>query len=339
MWLHRFAVLTAISTFILIFVGGLVTSTGSGLSVPDWPLSFGQVFPPMKGGVAYEHGHRMVATFVGALTTVLAIWIYRSDRRTWMKWLGFMALIAVILQGIVGGITVLLKLPLAVSVVHASIAQVFFCLTVSLAVFTGPGWKNGSGRMGEWENGRKRFSSSTPPLSHSPILSFSLPRLCAITTVVIYIQIILGAVMRHMGAGLAIGDFPLAFGRIIPPIYHLDSAYVLVHFLHRMGAMVVTVCIVWTLWRIVNWHYKLKLGKIDMGNFGDSYEGLRLVRLALLLPVLLVVQIFLGAFIVWTQLSLFPTTAHVAVGASILATSLVLTLRSYQLIKLLAISF
>ena len=174
-WLHRFAVLTALSTFILIFVGGLVTSTASGLSVPDWPLSFGQVFPPMKGGVVYEHSHRMVAAFVGVLTTVLAIWIYRCDKRIWLRWLGFIALIAIILQGVLGGATVLLSLPTEVSVAHACIAQAFFCLTVSLAVFTNPRWKNKNGRVGEWVNGREKSFSPTLPFTHSPTQSFIYP--------------------------------------------------------------------------------------------------------------------------------------------------------------------
>jgi cytochrome c oxidase assembly protein subunit 15 len=134
--LHRFAVATAGATLVLLFLGGLVTSTGSGLAVPDWPLSFGQVFPPMVGGVLFEHGHRLAATAVGCLTVVLALWTVVGDARASVRALGFLALLAVVLQGILGGITVLYKLPLAVSVTHACLARTFFCLTVTLALVT-----------------------------------------------------------------------------------------------------------------------------------------------------------------------------------------------------------
>src|SRR3982750_2914110 len=95
-WLHRFAVILAVSTFFLVIAGASVTSNQAGLSVPDWPLSYGQVMPEMKGGVFFEHGHRMVASFVGFLTVIMAIWLWRSDDRKWMKGLGFAALGAVI---------------------------------------------------------------------------------------------------------------------------------------------------------------------------------------------------------------------------------------------------
>src|SRR5207253_8752259 len=137
--LHRFAVLTAGATLVLLFLGGLVTSTGSGLAVPDWPLSFGQVFPPMVGGVLFEHGHRLAATAVGCLTVVLALWTVVGDARASVRALGLLALLAVVLQGLLGGITVLYKLPLAVSVTqdrkstrlnssHVAISYAVFCL-------------------------------------------------------------------------------------------------------------------------------------------------------------------------------------------------------------------
>src|SRR5947199_411468 len=114
--IHRLAAATAAATFVLLFVGGLVTSTGSGLAVPDWPLSFGQVFPPMVGGVLFEHGHRLVAALVGCLTLVLALWIAIGEPRPMVRAAGLLALFAVVLQGVLGGVTVLYKLPLAVSV-------------------------------------------------------------------------------------------------------------------------------------------------------------------------------------------------------------------------------
>src|SRR6266704_6334687 len=137
---HRYAVVCACATAVLLVAGGLVTSTGSGLAVPDWPLSFGQVFPPMAGGVLFEHGHRLAATAVGCLTVVLALWTVVGDARPSVRALGLLALLAVVLQGLLGGITVLYKLPLAVSVTHACLAQTFFCLTVTLALVTSPAW-------------------------------------------------------------------------------------------------------------------------------------------------------------------------------------------------------
>jgi heme A synthase len=125
-WLHRFAVLTAGSTFLLIVAGGLVTSTGSGLAVPDWPLSYGTLFPPMVGGILYEHTHRVVAAFVGLLTAVLAAWLWKCEPRRWVRNLGFVSLAAVVLQGILGGLTVLYRLPTPISVIHACLAQTFF---------------------------------------------------------------------------------------------------------------------------------------------------------------------------------------------------------------------
>src|SRR5438046_10362868 len=138
--IHRLAAATAAATFVLLFVGGLVTSTGSGLAVPDWPLSFGQVFPPMVGGVLFEHGHRLVAAMVGCLTIALALWTVLREPRPAVRALGLLMLVAVVLQGVLGRATVLYRLPLAVSVAHACLAPIFFCLPVSLAVVTGEGW-------------------------------------------------------------------------------------------------------------------------------------------------------------------------------------------------------
>jgi cytochrome c oxidase assembly protein subunit 15 len=293
LWLHRFAVLTAFATFLLIFIGGLVTSTGSGLAVPDWPLSYGQVFPPMEGGVLYEHGHRLVATLVGLLMVILTVWMWRSEPRRWVRRLALAGLATVILQGLLGGLTVLMGLPLAVSVLHACLAQAFFMITVLLAVFTSP----------YWMSLREKVERD---------VSRSLQWLAGLTTLAVYVQLILGAVMRHMGAGMAIPDFPLAYGRLIPPIL---SAGVVVHFFHRLGALTVATLVIWTVARV----------------FRENRNQPSLVRPAALLLALLVVQITLGAFTVWTRLSVLPTTAHVAGGAAVLVTSLILTLRANRL--------
>ena len=143
--LHRFAKFVAGCTVLLLLAGSLVTSTDSGLSVPDWPTTYGWnmfTFPPSKwvGGILYEHGHRLIASTVGFLTIVLAAWLWLAEPRRWMKWLGVAALGAVIAQGVLGGLTVLFFLPAAISTAHAGLAEIFFCMTVAIALFTSPGW-------------------------------------------------------------------------------------------------------------------------------------------------------------------------------------------------------
>ena len=294
-WLHRYTVLTATMTLCLIFVGGLVTSTESGMAVPDWPLSFGQVFPPMVGGVLFEHGHRMVAAFVGMLTVALVVFYGRWEPRTWVRWLARGALGVVILQGLLGGLTVLLRLPTAVSVTHACLAQTFLCLMVTLAVCTAPGWQTHEASL---------VTSALP----------SLHTLTRLSTSIIFIQLLLGALMRHTGAGLAIPDFPLSFGRVIPPFTSQD---VVIHFLHRIGAVAVTIVIAWSVMRVLT-----------------AYRAESLLRRpAILLAELLLVQLTLGALTIWTQRAVIPMTAHVAVGAAVLSTSLILALRTSHLVR------
>jgi len=287
-WRHRFALLTAGSTLVLIFVGGLVTSTGSSLSVPDWPLSYGQFFPPMVGGVIYEHGHRMVGGAVALATAALAIWTWREEPRAWVRRLAVAALAAVLLQALLGGVTVLLRLPTAVSVSHAALAQAFFCLVSALALVTGPDWLS----RPPPEDGDRELSS-----------------LAAITTAAIYLQLLLGAVMRHTGSGLAIPDFPLAFGALVPPI---TSFGIGIHFAHRVGALIVGGLVLATAARV----------------FVAHRDDRRRLRGAALMIALLALQIALGAAIIWTRKAVTPTTAHVAIGAALLVTSLVLALRS-----------
>jgi cytochrome c oxidase assembly protein subunit 15 len=143
-WLHRYTIFLAFCTLFLVVAGASVTSTESGLSVPDWPLSYGQVMPEMKGGIFYEHGHRMVATTVGFLTIILAIWLWKSDPRPWMKRLGLAALGGVIFQGILGGLTVIFLLPKLVSISHACLAELFFSTVCAIALFTSRPWNRGA---------------------------------------------------------------------------------------------------------------------------------------------------------------------------------------------------
>ena len=288
--LHAYAVIVAAATGCLLFVGGLVTSTGSGLAVPDWPLSFGQVFPQMTGGVLFEHGHRLAASSVGVLTVILAVWLARAEPRRWVRRLGIWAAVAVVAQGALGGLTVLLKLPVAVSVAHAGVAEVFFCLTVTIALVTSRGWLEAADPL---------------PDGAAP----SLATLSAFTVGLTYVQVLIGALVRHSGAGLAIPDFPLSFGRLVPP---LDSPLVLYAYAHRVGALAVTAGALWTAARILRRH--------------AGVPGLR--RPALILVVLVGWQIFLGATIIWTRKAVVPTTTHVVSGASVLATSLIIALRA-----------
>jgi len=283
--LHRFAILNAGATFCLIFVGGLVTSTGSALAVPDWPLSFGKFFPKLEGGVLYEHGHRMFAGAVTILTLTLMVGMVRN--------LAIAAFGLILLQAVLGGLTVLLRLPLAIAVAHAATAQAFFCVTVALALFSNPTW---DGLAPPWG------AHPRPPIA---------PLACA-TTAAIYAQILVGAVMRHMGAGLAIPDFPLAFGQIFP---RLEYAPQIINFAHRVGALVVLALIVPTAARV------LRL-------YGDQPL---LRRPALMLVLLFAAQVCLGALTILSGRAVLPTTAHVAVGAAVLACSLVLALRSIKL--------
>jgi cytochrome c oxidase assembly protein subunit 15 len=285
--LHALAVLLALATLTLIFIGGLVTSTGSGLAVPDWPLSFGQFFPRMVGGVFYEHGHRMVAATVGVLTVVLAIWTWLVDTHAIVRRLALAAVGTVIAQGLLGGLTVIFLLPPAISVAHACLAQAFLCVTVALAVLTRPDW-----------------APATVPATDP-----ALARLTIATAATVYGQLILGAVMRHTGAGLAIPDFPLAFGRVIPPF---ESRAIVIHFLHRLGALAVATMIAWSAVRTLRTH-----------------AGERaLVRPALTATVLVAMQITLGALTIWSQKAVLPTTAHVATGAAVLGTTVVWALRA-----------
>ena len=309
-WLHRFSVFTAGATLFLIFAGAMVSSTGSGLAVPDWPLSYGMVFPPMIGGIFYEHGHRMVATFVGILTTALAIWLWRREERRWLRNLGMAALAAVVLQGLLGGLTVLYLLPTWISVSHACLAQVFFCVTVGIALFTSAGWQ-----------------AAVEPISETG--GAPLKWLVAAGTVVVFIQLVLGALMRHTESGLAIPDFPLSFGRLIPPFSELTvdatdpfpisietfRTRVAIHFAHRAWAVVVSGVLVWTACRVLRAH-------------GSRPE---LTRPSVALLAQLVVQLALGALVIWTGKAVAITTLHVVVGATVLATSLVLTLRVWRI--------
>ena len=205
--LHRFSILLAIATLFLIIAGAAVTSNEAGLSVPDWPLSYGKVMPEMKGGVFYEHGHRMVASTVGFLTVIMAGLLLWKEPRKWMKRMGLVALGLVILQGLLGGLTVLLLLPKSVSIAHACLAQLFFSTTAAMTFFLSKEW------------------TEQPP---QVVLDHGWPSLRSVAVavpVIILMQLLMGAAFRHKAAG------------IIP---HIGGAFVVAAAVFTFGISLVT---------------------------------------------------------------------------------------------------
>lgn len=288
---HRFALLVACATFFLIIAGANVTSHDAGLATSDWPRSNGTFFPKMVGNLFWEHGHRMVATAVGLLTIVLAVYLQLRERRPWVKRLGWIALGGVIAQGLLGGLTVKLNLPLVVSAAHATLAQLFFLITVSLAVFTSRSWVTPDSSV--TENGE----------------GVSIRALCVAALAVILTQLVLGATLRHS----ATWDQDLPTGLLLA---------------HVGGAIAVTLVLGATL---VNVLLRYRTEKY-------------LTRPALAAAGLLFVQLLLGAAAYITRAAspndpqpLTPmvsvTVAHVACGALVFATTIVLTLRLFRILR------
>lgn len=277
----------------------------------------------MVGGIFFEHSHRMIASFVGFLTVILAVWLWKREDRRWVRMLGFAALGAVIAQGLLGGLTVLLLLPPSVSVAHATLAQTFFVIVSSIALVTSRWWKTSN----ELRYDRDTRTSSIVWLGIS-------------TCLVIYIQLIFGALMRHTDSGLAVPDFPLSYGQILPSLspealarYNqqlvqsgtrmtsddpITSAQILIHVAHRFWAVVVAAMVVWT----AVWTIKLR-SRIK-----------RLSRIAYSLLGLIAVQITLGALTVLSRKAIDITTAHVVIGAALLVISSLLTLHAAKLFGL-----
>jgi len=291
--LNRFSILVACATFFLIIAGALVTSNDAGLATEDWPLSNGQFFPEMVGNLFWEHGHRMVATTVGMLTIALWIYILIKEKRRWVRRLGGFALLAVITQGLLGGLTVKLMLPLAVSTAHATLAQLFFCITVSLAVFTSRSWME---------------ARALPEEAASEKGVLPLRYLCTAALVTIFLQLIIGATLRHSA----------------PWDQHLPTELVLTHV---GGALAVVVALGSAALTVLR-RYK-----------GHSF----LTRPATVALVLLGVQLCLGLAAYITRLAspndpqpLNPmisiTVAHVACGALVFVTTIILTLRTYKVL-------
>lgn len=322
--LHRFILFATVCTFLLIIAGGLVTSTDSGLSVPDWPNTYGHfmfAFPleEMVGGILYEHSHRMIASFVGFLTLIVAIWLWRREERRWVRWLGIAALGAVIAQGTLGGLTVLFLLPTAISVSHATLAQTFFAIMATLALVTSRWWRE--------EQPTLKANENRVPLTQLSLL----------TTGAVYVQLILGALMRHTQSGLVVPDFPLAFGQLFPSLspesleqYNqqliqsdirlaadgvVTSTQVIIHMLHRFWGVLVAFMVVWLSVRLMKYRRVTK----------------RFMQLSIAILSLVITQVTLGAFTVLSWKAVEVTTAHVAVGALLLMTCLMTSLHLVRL--------
>lgn len=313
--LHCYALFCVAWIVLLIFFGGQVKSTESGLSVPDWPNTYGHfmfAFPYEKwvGGIFWEHSHRLIASVAGLFTVVLALWTFGVDRRPAVRRLAWIALIAVIVQGVFGGLTVLLMLPAWTSIVHGALAQTYLCIVAAIALLTSGSWMTERSAGGVRGSGR-------------------LAQAALITTVVVFAQLLVGAIMRHTEAGLAIPDFPLMYGSFIPPLSDqaivrankdlwlmnlppVDRGQIISHLLHRLGALAVTAMIGLTAWRAYVEHR------------GDSW----LTRPAAALLALVVGQITLGVLVILSEKHFIITSAHVTVGALTLLASFILTMRA-----------
>jgi heme a synthase len=409
--LHQFAVLTALATLALLGVGGLVTSHGVGMAVPDWPNTYGYnmfFFPVSQwvGGILYEHTHRLVASGVGLMTTILALWLYGKTARPFMRWvglallalglgtwlvasrrwadgvvlgitglaffgtsfvwpwcepaarwlrrLGLAALFAVILQGVLGGLRVVLYKD-AIGILHATLAQLFFVLVCAMALFTSRWWQ--TKRIGEapplrgrsaafrlQKPGKGESAGKCPEPLPGPVLlqpegcapmppcalNSQLSTLYALTTLLILGQLILGAAMRHQHAGLAIPDFPLAYGKLWPAMDHASVAHynqqrievlsanpitafqIGLQMIHRIVALSILVAVA-----LCAWSARRRLGGRNL-----------LSKLTLAWLGVILTQVLLGAATIWSEKAADVATAHVLVGALALALGVIVCIIS-----------
>ena len=304
---------TAASTLCLIWLGGLVTSHGAGMAVPDWPTTYGYnmfFFPVSRwvGGIFYEHSHRLVASGIGFLTVILAVWLWLKEERSWLRRLGYIALFAVVLQGVLGGLRVT-QMKDVIGVFHATLAQIFFALLCSIALFTSRRWR--------------AYSDAQTPVCGTGTIRYAL----AVATGMILVQLVIGATMRHQHAGLAIPDFPSAYGKFWPAMdsdsvvrYNqargeatatnlITGFQIAVQMVHRIMALIILMSVAWI-----------------AGSVRRRQPGTMLSKGALAWLGLIIVQAGLGAFTIWSNKAADVATAHVAIGALSLMTGVLLTI-------------
>jgi len=319
-WLHRFACVTAAVTLALIGIGGLVTSHEAGMSVPDWPTTYGYnmfFFPISKwvGGIFWEHSHRLAASATGFLTVILAVWLWVKESRAWVRWLGVIAVFAVILQGVLGGLRVVLFKD-QMGIFHAALAQTFLALMCALALFTGRWWRD--------------LETNFP----ATIDRGGVRNLVLLSTLFIFAQLVIGATMRHQHAGLAIPDFPLAYHKLWPPMdansvamYNsvrddslapnpITAFQIGLQMIHRLMALLI-LCAVGFCAIAARRH------------LGARHP---VSRLALVWLGLILAQVFLGAFTIWSNKAADVATTHVVVGALSLGTGTLLTIISFRVL-------
>jgi cytochrome c oxidase assembly protein subunit 15 len=305
-WFNRFAWLTCVATLLLICSGGMVTSKNVGLAVPDWPTTFGYnmfLFPISKwvGGILFEHTHRLMGSLVGFLTIILAVWLWLSEDRQWVRNLGVIALAGVILQGILGGLRVTM-MKSEIGVFHACVAQAFLALLVVIALMTTNFWR---------------------AIDHRVLVSDASPevvRLAMAITIVIYLQLALGATMRHQHRDLPILDFPTANGAWIPDtsaaalekinvwrdargLSDVTAFQIWLQMAHRFLALIIAIGVI---------TFALRVRR-------DAPRFAALKRLSMFWVVLVICQIALGALTIWSNKAADVATAHVALGAVMLS--------------------
>jgi cytochrome c oxidase assembly protein subunit 15 len=316
----------------------MVTSRGVGLAVPDWPTTFGYnmfLFPVSKwvGGIFFEHTHRLIASTVGLLTIILSVWIWRADERHWLHNFGFAALGAVILQGVLGGLRVTL-LKDEIGIFHALLAQAFLGMLVVITLATSPLWRRlvGTARCAVRDHAEAPITNQRTLQRGAP--TRALARIAIGTTLVIYLQLGLGATMRHQHRDLAILDFPLAYGKIIPDsspgklvkinewrdaraLSEITPFQIWLQLTHRFVAVVIAAGVIASLF---------------LARRAGENAGM-LSRFSDLWFLLLACQIMLGAWVIWSNKAADVATAHVAVGAIMFALGVSLSAVCLRLLR------
>jgi len=323
-WLRWFTYLLALATLFLIFMGGQVKSNDAGLAVPDWPTTFGENmftfhYSKWVGGIMHEHTHRLVASAIGFLTIILACWLYIKEPRKWVRTLGYFALVAVIAQGLLGGLTVILLLPAWVSISHGILAQTFFLMLLLLAYTQSKEWT--------LRQEKKEQEQSNP-----------LSKIAFFMLAVVYLQLFLGALLRHTESGLALPDFPMMAGQWVPFFnqeslnwvndwrfnFTLDTGHILeevtlsqlwIHFVHRLGACAVLATLVWLVIKV----------------FKARQDVPTVWRTSVALSGMIAIQIFLGIITVISHRVPMITSLHVVTGAATLGVCWVLALRTWPI--------